>query len=92
MILTASVLFPELGSTTIIAVLGGGSATALGIYLFSRGNASVEPVDMSDRNTWRMPPLAELPPRALTALNGVWLLVLRAYLVVAAGLVLVTSR
>jgi NRAMP (natural resistance-associated macrophage protein)-like metal ion transporter len=36
MILTASVLFPELGSTTIIAFLGGGSATALGIYLFSR--------------------------------------------------------
>jgi Mn2+/Fe2+ NRAMP family transporter len=89
MILTASVLFPELGSTTIIAVLGGGSVTALGIYLFSRSSGSVEPVAMSDRNTWRMPPLAELPPRPLTALNRVWLLVLRAYLVVAAGLVLV---
>jgi hypothetical protein len=36
-----------------------------------------------------MPPLADLPPRPLTALNRVWLLVLRAYLVVAAGLVLV---
>jgi hypothetical protein len=89
MVLTASVLFPELGSTTIIAVLGGGSVTALGIYLFSRSSGSVEPVAMSDRNTWRMPPLAELPPRPLTALNRVWLLVLRAYLVVAAGLVLV---
>ena len=89
MILTASVLFPELGSTTIIAVLGGGSVTALGIYLFSRSSGSVEPVAMSDRNTWRMPPLAELPPRPLMALNRVWLLVLRTYLVVAAGLVLV---
>jgi hypothetical protein len=35
-----------------------------------------------------MPPLAELPPRPLTMLDKVWLLVLRAYLVVAAGLVL----
>jgi hypothetical protein len=36
-----------------------------------------------------MPPLAVLPPRQLTALNWVWLFVLRAYLIVAAGLVLV---
>jgi hypothetical protein len=36
-----------------------------------------------------MPPLEELPPRPLTLLNKVWLLVLRACLVVAAGLVLV---
>jgi hypothetical protein len=36
-----------------------------------------------------MPPLAQLPPRQLTTLNRVWLVVLRAYLIVAAGLVLV---
>jgi hypothetical protein len=89
MILTGQVLYPELGSTTIIAVLGVGGLTALAIYLFSRGSASVEPADMSDRNTWRMPPLAELPPRPLTAPSRVWLLVLRAYLAVAVGLVLV---
>jgi hypothetical protein len=35
-----------------------------------------------------MSPLAELPPRPLTTLNKVWLLVLRAYLIAAAGLVL----
>jgi hypothetical protein len=35
-----------------------------------------------------MPPLAELPPRPLTAMNKFWILALRAYLVVAAGLVL----
>jgi hypothetical protein len=34
-----------------------------------------------------MPPLAELSPRELTTLNRVWLFVLRAYLIVAAGLV-----
>jgi hypothetical protein len=31
----------------------------------------------------------ELPPRSLTTLSKVWLLVLRAYLIVAGGLVLV---
>jgi hypothetical protein len=36
-----------------------------------------------------VPPLAELLPRQLTTLNRVWLVVLRAYLIVAAGLVLV---
>jgi hypothetical protein len=39
----------------------------------------------SRRDTWRMPPLAGLPPRQLTTANRVWLLVLRAYLIVAAG-------
>jgi hypothetical protein len=36
-----------------------------------------------------MPPLATLPPRHLTTLNRTWLSVLRAYLIVAARLVLV---
>jgi NRAMP (natural resistance-associated macrophage protein)-like metal ion transporter len=45
--------------------------------------------DHRDRNTWRMPPLGELPPARLTTLNRIWLIVLRGYLVVAAGLVLV---
>jgi hypothetical protein len=36
-----------------------------------------------------MPPLTELPPARLTTLSRTWLIVLRGYLVVAAGLVLV---
>ena len=39
--------------------------------------------------SWRMPPLAELPLLQLTLLNRTWLIVLRGYLVIAAGLVLV---
>jgi hypothetical protein len=35
-----------------------------------------------------MAPLDTLPPRHLTAVDRIWLVVLRAYLVVAAGLVL----
>jgi hypothetical protein len=36
-----------------------------------------------------MPPLAELPPARLTTLNRIWMIVLRAYLLVATGLGLV---
>jgi hypothetical protein len=36
-----------------------------------------------------MPPLGELAPARLTTLNRIWLIVLRGYLIVAAGLVLV---
>ena len=88
-ILTASVLFPQIGSETIIAILAAGSVTALGIYLVTPGDAPAEPADRSLGDTWRMPPLTDLPPRHLTTRNRAWLFVLRAYLIVAAGLVLV---
>ena len=41
------------------------------------------------RDEWRMPPLDGLPPAQLTLLSRVWMLVLRGYLVVAAGLLLI---
>jgi Mn2+/Fe2+ NRAMP family transporter len=92
-ILTASVLYPGISGEAIVAVLVGGSLAALVIYLTFGGirptvEAPLEPSRRSLRNTWRMPPLAELPPRQLTTLNRVWLFVLRVYLIVAAGLVL----
>jgi len=92
-VVTASVLYPEIHGETIIAVLVGGSLATLVIYLAVGGigrtdQLPVAPAWRSRRDTWRMPPLAELPPRQLTAANRVWLLVLRAYLIVAAGLVL----
>ena len=43
---------------------------------------------MHERDTWRMPPLDQLPPAQLTPLERVWLIVLRGYFLVAAGLVL----
>jgi hypothetical protein len=93
-ILTASVLFPEIGSETITVIPIWGSLTALVIYLTAGGlRRPVEsPNGAADRllrDTWRMLPLTQLPPRQLTALNRVWLVALRAYLIVAAGLVLV---
>jgi Mn2+/Fe2+ NRAMP family transporter len=93
-ILTASVLFPGVGSETITAILGLGSLTALVVYLTVGGlrrlvAAPVAVVSPLFRDTWRMPPLAQLRPRRLTTLNRVWLVVLRVYLIVAAGLVVV---
>jgi Mn2+/Fe2+ NRAMP family transporter len=93
-ILTASVLYPDISGETIIAILIGGSLAALVIYLTFGGvrrpvEPTVEPTGGWLRDTWRMPPLVELPPRQLTTLNRIWLVVLRGYLIVAAGLVLV---
>ncbi|RDT03681.1 manganese transporter, partial [Burkholderia contaminans] len=50
----------------------------------------VEPgVDRSQRDTWRMPPLETLEPQKMTLTTRVWMAVLRGYLVIAVGLVIV---
>lgn len=96
-ILTASVLFPDITETQILAVLVGGGIAALlttvavGAYerRHAMPSATALSVDASLRATWRMPPLQELPPARLTLVNRVWMIVLRAYLLVAAGLLLI---
>src|SRR6202789_532413 len=96
-ILTASVLFPAISGVHIFAILVGGTALALVLSLGARlidtrkGAKPQTPIIFSadDRKTWRMPPLDELLPARLTVLDRTWLVVLRGYLVVAAGLVLV---
>jgi Mn2+/Fe2+ NRAMP family transporter len=96
-ILTASVLFPDITEARILAVLIGGAAAAclvtVAVKAYERRRASAnptpEPLDASLRATWRMPPLGALAPARLTLLNRIWMIVLRAYLIVAAGLLLV---
>jgi len=51
--------------------------------------APLQPAASVDRDSWRMPPLHALPPARLTVLSRTWLIVLRGYLIIAAGLVLV---
>ena len=41
------------------------------------------------RDTWRMPALDKLPPPNLTLTKRIWMGVLRGYLIVAVGLVVV---
>jgi hypothetical protein len=95
--LTASVLFPAITGEQIFGVLGGGSLLALVatigilVWQYRRGlkPSAAPPVPQSQRATWRMPPLAELPRVELTVLNRTFLTVLRGYLFIAGGLVLV---
>jgi Mn2+/Fe2+ NRAMP family transporter len=95
-ILTASVLFPAISGFHILAILGGGSVLALVLSFAARAVDSrrQKPRERhrftaADRLTWRMPPLDQLPPAHLSVLDRTWLIVLRGYLVIAAGLVLV---
>jgi NRAMP (natural resistance-associated macrophage protein)-like metal ion transporter len=95
-ILTASVLFPNITGKQILAVLIGGSVLALvatiALLAWQRRRGPVrqaETISLSERATWRMSPLAELPRAELTVLNLAFLTVLRGYLFIAGGLVLV---
>jgi Mn2+/Fe2+ NRAMP family transporter len=99
LILTLSVIFPSITGSQIAAILMAGCIAAGALTAWARlaspSHASnlVENVNSSpmksDAATWRMPPLNELPSAQLTSLSRTWLIVLRAYLFVAAGLVLV---
>ena len=89
-ILTASVLHPDIGEGTILTVLGGGFLFAAVIavdLLILRGEGRRGWTDSFGRMIWRMPPLDRLPPARLTPLTRLWLTVLRGYLIVASGLV-----
>jgi Mn2+/Fe2+ NRAMP family transporter len=98
-ILTASVLFPDTtNERVILAILAGGGVVALIIALLalalSQNGGKGEPAENAAaarilRKTWRMPPLAQLPPAKLSLAAKIWMGVLRGYLVLAGGLVLV---
>jgi Mn2+/Fe2+ NRAMP family transporter len=95
-ILTASVLFPDLDEKWIIGVLAGGAVLAIVTTILvklsevtagQRRYNVLRPV-AHKLDTWRMPPLDQLPPARLGRLSRIWMIVLRGYLIVAAGLVL----
>mgnify|MGYP001555969114 FL=1 len=95
-ILTASVLYPDITGNQILSVLVGGCilsvAATVGMWLWQRdpGTTPTAPAaPLPERASWRMPPLSELPRTELTLLNRAFLTVLRGYLLIAGGLVLV---
>ncbi|MHB0990469.1 MAG: Nramp family divalent metal transporter [Burkholderiales bacterium] len=95
-ILTASVLFPQITPGQIESIVAGGGIFGLILALFMLVVRKAKPDgtravkrDRAERDTWRMPPLDQLPPRNMTAATRLWMGVLRAYLLIAAGLVLV---
>jgi hypothetical protein len=95
-VLTASVLFPDaIDEKAILWIVGGCGAAAalltLGVWLVDGRRPAARRVSTIDallRETWRMPTLAKLEPASLSTLSRVWMAALRAYLVLAAGLVL----
>jgi len=97
-ILTASVLFPDTTTDKVIlGILGGGGVAALIVALvimaLSRNGhgavaaAGEDAASAMNRDTWRMQPLASLPPMKLSLAAKTWMGALRLYLVVAVCLV-----
>jgi hypothetical protein len=91
LVLTASVLFPSINSTHILTILGTGAVVTFltGVLMSFVGprRRGQHRIDLARRDSWRMPPLGHLPSVRLGALNRAWLIGLRAYLIVAVGLV-----
>ena len=91
-ILTAAVLYPGISGQAILAILAVGSVLGLamaGVALAvgARGADAPGAVDRTGRATWRMPPLAQLTPNRISGATRAWMIVLRAYLLVAVGMV-----
>jgi Mn2+/Fe2+ NRAMP family transporter len=100
MILTVAVLFPGVSEQTILTILACGTVLTIAIIILvkflspalgtaSPGDGVSLGMPQGERQAWRTPPLDQLPPARLTVLERMWLSLLRAYLVVAAGLVLI---
>jgi hypothetical protein len=62
-------------------------AVAAALLMIRREDRQIY-TDYFGRLVWRMPPLDQLPHARLTPLTRLWPIVLRAYLVLAGGLVL----
>ncbi len=97
-ILTASVLFPNITGAQIIDVLVIGSAigVCVGVFLLVQARWRRDEVTVNDvlaevpkRETWRMPALQLLERPAMSVQRKVGLFTLRAYLAIAFVLVIV---
>ena len=96
-ILTSAVLFPDITDAQILEVLVGGAALAavstLAVKLYERRKGLAPVSELQHRtesmDDWRMPSLDKLPKAQLTLMSKTWMIALRGYLVIAAGLFLV---
>ncbi len=97
-ILTVSVLFPDISGADIVTVLLVGTGVGLGIgsYLlvqsrWSRSRVTLDNVlaETPSRDTWRTPPLSRLERPVMSRRRKVGLVMLRGYLFIAFALVIV---
>jgi NRAMP (natural resistance-associated macrophage protein)-like metal ion transporter len=92
LVLTASVLYPAITGAQILWGLGAGTAgmvIAAGVTWAVRAPVPATAPDRALRPAWRMRPLAELGPARLSVPTRLWMSVLRGYLLLAMGLVVV---
>jgi Mn2+/Fe2+ NRAMP family transporter len=96
-VLTAAVVFPDITSSAILTILGVGTVLTVlaGTYVVVRRRRhpeaaeTAEAVDSQARAGWRTPPLALLTRPQLSIGRRLGLAVLRGYLVIAVGMVIV---
>jgi Mn2+/Fe2+ NRAMP family transporter len=92
-VLTASVLFPNITARQIIEIMCvcGAAAAIGGAWALVRAHRSVGgvPVDRTGRENWRMPPLAMLSKPVMSRGRKAGLTILRSYLAIAMILVVV---
>lgn len=93
-VLTAAVLFPNITARQILAIAAGCATAgvfAAGYALLRRRTCASTPVpiDRTGRQTWRMPPPAELTRPVMSTGRKIGMSALRAYLAVAMILVIV---
>ncbi len=91
-VLTASVLYPAISGPQILWILGSGTVLAViaaSVTLARRSRSPMRSLDTALRPIWRMRPLDELPAARMTGATRVWMIVLRGYLLLAVGMVVV---
>ncbi|MEU1289694.1 NRAMP family divalent metal transporter [Kitasatospora sp. NPDC005856] len=92
-ILTASVLFPDISAGTIEGIIAGcGVAGVLAAgYSFTRRRTATkeDPIDRTGRDDWRMPPLETLTKPVISTGYKIGMGALRSYLLIAMVLVVV---
>jgi Mn2+/Fe2+ NRAMP family transporter len=92
-VLTASVLFPDITGRQIVIIMAACAvaSVAAGGWALVRARRAVGgvPVDRTGRDIWRMPPLAMLSKPVLSTGRKIGLSALRAYLAIAMILVIV---
>ena len=90
-ILTASVLFPDLTDVAMLTILAGGGAitlVGLAVQLASGLRQPALPrLSRARMAAWRMPALETLPPADLGGASRVWMVVMWAYLLLACAMV-----
>ncbi|MFE5738581.1 NRAMP family divalent metal transporter [Streptomyces celluloflavus] len=92
-VLTASVLFPDISADAIIGIMAGCAAAGILAAGYAgtrrRTAARWDPIERTGRDTWRMPPLETLTRPVMSTTRRIGMGTLRTYLLIAMILVVV---